>query len=467
MPDFTHKLATFVIETPAAAVPDEVLQRAHTALVDTIGCALAGWSEKAPNVALDHARFLQAAGRATIWGAGFRTSPAEAAFVNGIAAHVLDFDDSLPGLRGHPSAPILAAALAAAELGVVSGREVLVAYALAVEVIRAVGSVLGHGHYFRGWHTSGTAGIFAAAAATARLLGASTTELCGAWGTTASQAAGLRKNFGTMTKAAHVGHAARDGLEAAWLAHNGFDANPAIFEGDDGFFAVYGGEDGIAPNQALARLGNPWAVLDPGLSIKRWPCCFGAHRPLGGLFQLIARDAILAGEVDAVNIDFLPMSDKALTHTDPQTGLEGKFSIEYCAAAALLDGEITLDSFTDEKLQRPEIRQLMAKVHRRHIAGEGSFNAHHGYTDIEIVTTRGRHTLRAVKTPGSRDWPLSKGEIQKKFIGCARTTLGPVRAQTIFRALDGFAAGPDAGALVRTVLDGADTAQRPLTKPSI
>jgi 2-methylcitrate dehydratase PrpD len=462
--DFTRNLARFVIETPPTAVPEDALLHAQDALIDTIGCALAGWIEKAPNAALDHAYFLQAAERATIWGAGLRTAPAEAAFVNAIAAHVLDFDDSLPGLRGHPSAPILPAGLAAAELRVVSGREVLVAYVLAVDVMRAVGSVLGHDHYFCGWHTTSTAGIFAATAVTARLLGASVDELCAAWGIAASEASGLRKNFGTLTKAYHAGQAARAGFDAAWLARNGFDAHVSIFDGEDGFFAIYGGEDGISPDAALDKLGNPWSLLDPGISLKRFPCCFGAHRPLGGIFQLVARDNISVGEVDAVNIDFLPMSDKALTHTDPQTGLEGKFSIEYCTAAALLDGEITLESFTDEKVQRPEIRGLMSKVHRRHVGGEGSFNAHHGYTDIEILTSRSRHGLRADKTPGSRAWPLSKSEIRQKFIGCVRMVEDQALAEAIFQALEGFATSQDAGMLVRNTLGGRNAAKRPRTQ---
>lgn len=459
MSNFTRELAAFVVETPAGNVPDVAIQNAHTALIDTIGCALAGWTESAPRLALEHAQFQQAAGRATIWGTDFRSSPAEAAFVNGIAAHVLDFDDSLPGLRGHPSAPILPAALATAELDTVSGNAVLAAYVLAVDVIRAVGNVMGHGHYFRGWHTTGTAGVFAATAVAARLMGASVDELCSAWGTAASEASGLRKNFGTLTKAYHAGQAARAGFDAAWLAKKGFDANPAIFDGEDGFFAIYGGDDGITPGAAIAKLGNPWAVLDPGISVKRFPCCFGAHRPLGGLFQLIARDSICADAVEAVNIDFLPMSDKALTHTDPQTGLEGKFSIEYCAAAALLDGEVTLDSFTDEKVQRPEIRALMTRVHRRHVEAEGSFNAHHGYTDIEIVTGGASHKIRAEKTPGSRAWPLSKADLKQKFIGCARATKGQAGAEAIFQTLEGFAASQDAGALVRQALGTAEQAR--------
>jgi len=377
---------------------------------------------------------------------------------------VLDFDDSLPGLRGHPSAPILPAVLAAAELGVVSGREALAAYALGVEVMRAVGSVMGHGHYFRGWHTTSTAGIFGATAAVARLLGASVDELCNAFGIAASEAAGLRKNFGTMTKAYHAGQAARAGFDAAGLATNGFSANLSIFDGDDSFFAVYGSDDGITPEAALVKLGNPWAMLNPGISIKRFPCCFGAHRPLGGIFQLIERDRIKIADIEAVNIDFLPMSDKALTHTDPQNGLEAKFSIEYCTAAALLDGEVTLDSFTDEKVQRPEIRALMAKVNRRHVPGDGNFNAHHGYTDIEIVARSASHTIRSDKTPGSRDWPLSRDELRQKFIGCARISEGQARAETIFSALEGFVASSDAGALVSAALGSADTAKHRQTQ---
>ena len=455
MTDFTRELAAFVIETPASALPADAFPRLQDAAIDTVGCALAGWSEKAPNVALEHARFLGAAKRATVWGTDVLTAPGEAAFVNAIAAHVLDFDDSLPGLRGHPSAPILPAAFAAAELGAVSGRELLTAYALAIEVMRAVGAVMGHGHYFRGWHTTGTAGVFAATAVSARLLGCSVEELRSAFGTAASEASGLRKNFGTLTKAYHAGQAARAGFDAAWLAKNGFDANLSIFDGEDGFFAIYGSNDGVTPEAAIAKLGNPWAALDPGISLKRFPCCFGAHRPLGGIFELIARDNIRCSDVEAVNVNFLPMSDKALTHVNPQTGLQGKFSIEYCTAAALLDGEVTLGSFTDEKVQRPLVRALMAKVHRRHVEGEGSFNAHHGYTDIEIVAKGASHKIRADRTPGSRAWPLSQAEIKQKFLGCARERHGATRAEEIYTALQGLAATSDAGALVRTALGNA------------
>jgi 2-methylcitrate dehydratase PrpD len=259
-----------------------------------------------------------------------------------------------------------------------------------------------------------------------------------------------------MIKSLHVGHAARVGVDAAWLARNGFDANPSIFEGPDGVFAVYGGKDGITPDDALAALGNPWCLLNPGVSLKRWPCCFGAHRPLGGIFKLIEENDIRAEDVEAVKVHFLPMSDKALTHLSPTTGMEAKFSMEYCAAAALLDREITLDSFTDEKVQRLEARNLMRKVERIHVPGEGSFNAHHGHTDIEIVTRKGTYAGRADKTPGSLAWPLSKAEIRQKFIGCARLLNGQTYAEAVFEALDGLGTCRDVGSLVASALGDPD-----------
>lgn len=449
--DFTRSLANFVIETPAGEIPEEVFERAGTALVDTVGCALAGCTEEASAIALETARDLGAAPRAGIWGHGLKTAPSAAAFVNGISAHVLDLDDSLPGLRGHPSAPILAAALAVAEAEGATGRDLLAAFALAVEVTGKVGKVIGHGHYFHGWHTTATVGIFGTTAAVSRLLGADAGELCNAWGIVASMMGGLRRNFGTMTKSFGVGHAASAGVDAALLAHKGFTASESIFDGDDGVFAVYAGDDGIQPGETLDLLGNPWSLLNPGISVKRWPCCYGAHRPLGGVFELIETHDIKPEEVEAVGIGFLPMSDKALIHKDPQTGMEGKFSIEYCVAGALVDREITLGSFTDEKVRRPVIRDLMSKVERRHIDAEGSFNAHYGYTDIEIRTRDGVHTISVDRTPGSLAWPLSVSEIREKFIGCAGNVMDSARAAVLYDRLRTIAECGDVAEAMREV----------------
>lgn len=450
--DFTRALSEFVLGTPVSAVPEAALASVGTALVDTVGCALAGNGDEAVRIALERSRWIGAIPRSTIWGCGLRSDPGEAAFVNGIAAHVLDLDDSLPGLRGHPSGPIVAAALAVAETVETDGRSLLAAIAIAVEVTGKLGMVFGHEHYFFGWHTTSTAGAFAATAVAARLSGATVDELCMAWGIAASTASGLRRNFGTMTKPFHVGHAARAGVEAAWLARQGFTASPSVFEGLYSVFEVFGKQDGKAPCDALLMLGAPWSVLDPGLSVKRWPCCFGTHRALGGVLRLVEENGITADEVERIRVGFLPNTDKALLYSDPQTGREAKFSIEYCVAAAVLDGVISFGTFDDGNVRRPEARDLQRRVERYTIPAEGIFTAHHGYNDLEIVTTSGTYSMRAESTPGSLGWPLTPEELHEKFRSCAQVVMDAPEAEAAYERLKDIAGSADAGAVVREVL---------------
>ena len=420
----TEKLARYVADTPLAAIPGEVLAGARDALIDTVGVALAGTLEPVAEIGVHWINELGGRPQATVWGQNAATSPAEAAFVNGMAAHALDFDDSLPSLRGHPSATMIPAALAVAEVTRASGAQVLAAYALGLEIAGKLGRAIGQGHYLRGWHSTATIGAFSATAVAARLWGLDALQLQTAWGLAASQMSGLVRNFGTMTKPFHAGHAARTGVLSAWMARQGFTADTAMFEGERGVLAAYGGKDGMGLEELAARLGKPWEMSEPGIYVKRWPCCYCNHRPIGGLLELMKKHAIRADEVQGIAVGFPPGSDSALVSENPTTGLEGKFSIEYVAAALVLDGKLTLETFTDAMVQRPAVRAMMAKTRRYRIEDSGVYSGVVGYNDVAIATERGAFEMRVDKVPGSPAWPMTADDRVEKFMDCAGRVLG-------------------------------------------
>ena len=420
----TRQLAEFIVNTDSREIPKAVLEGSRDALIDTIGCALAGSLEPISEIAERWVRETGARGQSSVLGHALKTSPAEAAFANGIAGHALDFDDSLPTLRGHPSTTMGPAALAVAEASGSSGLDVLAAFALGLEVAGKLGRALGAEHYLRGWHTTATIGAFSSTTACARLWGLNVEQLEHAWGLAASQSSGLVTNFGTMTKPFHAGNAARIGVLSAWMAKQGFTANTAIFDGGHSYFSTYGGKDVEPLAEGIARLGKPWEMEKPGIYVKRWPCCYCNHRPIGGMLKLISEHGIRADEVTGVDVGFLPGSDTALVSDNPTTGLEGKFSIEYVTAALLLDGKLTLETFTDPMVMRPAVRAFMPKVKRSRIQAEGTYSGVVGYSDVTIATTRGEFRTRVEHAPGSPEAPMTPSDRVEKFMDCAGRVLG-------------------------------------------
>ncbi len=429
---FTGQLAGFVCDT--ASIPPAVTSAARTALQDTLGVALAGSTEEASLKALDYVRESGGAPRASVWGHRFRGAPADVALVNAISAHALDFDDTLATLRGHPSAPVIAAVMAVAETLGSDGGAVLNAYALGIDVSGKLGRLFGNGPYIKGWHNTATIGVFSATAAVARLRGDSPEALRAAWGIAAAQSAGVLRNFGTMSKSFQAGHAARAAVLAEALARRGFTADQDIFDGKDGFPATYCA-DGASPDSVGGMLGTVWELVTPGNNYKRWPCCYCSHRALGGLLDLIAAHGIRLGEIESIGIGFPPGADEPLVYDEPVTGLEGKFSIQYPVAAIILDGKLTVDSFTDEAVRRADVRAWMKKVRRYRIEDDKVYSGTVGYTDVEIVTQRGRFSSRIDKGPGSLAWPMSETEHDDKFLGCAGSVLDSVRAMKLLEAI--------------------------------
>ena len=244
----------------------------------------------------------------------------------------------------------------------------------------------------------------------------------------ASPGVGLIRNFGTMTKPFHAGHAARCGVQSALLARAGFTADISIFDGEDGFLRTYGEQDAQPLEPLVERLGKPWEAVSPGISYKRWPCCYCNHRSIGVLLEMLEKHDISAADVQAIEIGFPPGTDTPLIHTNPQTGLEAKFSIEYSAAATLLDGKVGIDTYTDVMVNRPEARAMLKKVRRYRIDDGKMYSARSATTTCWCARAAANSRRARTGRPGSPDWPMSAAERNDKFLDCAGRVLGSAGA---------------------------------------
>jgi 2-methylcitrate dehydratase PrpD len=439
----TETLSEFIANIPLSHLPRPAIEAARLAFIDTIGVALAGATEPcAQKVA---ALIPSTDDGMSLWGRGRTSYTPGAAFLNGVAAHALDYDDVQLSMKGHPSAPIIPALFAIAESIGSSGEELLGAYVVADEIAGRLGIAIGPRHYTAGWHNTSTLGTLAAAAGCARLLGLSAVRTAFALGIAASAAAGLKQNFGTMTKPLHAGMAARAGVEAALLAASGFTADSNIFDGPIGFLSVYSAGGQVHPEELTSGLGQRWQILDPGIRIKIYPCCTETHRALDATLALLKEHQFQPDDVERVDVLTTPTGNP-LIHVAPRTGLEAKFSMEYCIAAAIVDGRIGLDTFTDASVARPGVRAVMERVRRvwdpSLPSGGGLQDDLGSETDIPVVTIYlrdGRVIGRRIEEPrGDPKNPVPWAEVVGKFRDCAGRSIPPYRVEQALNLLNNF-----------------------------
>lgn len=435
----TQQLATFVQQTDYDDLPAAAIARAKQAIIDTVGTTLAGATDPAGDILTRYVTAMGGVPQATILGKGVRTSAPQAALVNGTMAHALDYDDVNWSMSGHPSVPLLPAILAVGEAHGVTGKALLTAYILGFEVEAKIGRGLNPTHYQLGWHATATLGSLGAAAAVAKLLGLAAEQTAVALGMAASMAGGLRQNFGTMTKPFHPGHAAMNGVMAATLAQMGFTADPGILEAPFGFARLFTGTGDYHLERITAALGAPYDLLTPGIVVKQYPCCAFAHRAIDGILALVHKHRFTAADVDAIECVLSQLAADVLIHPRPRTGLEGKFSLEYCLAAAILDQEVGLRQFTDAMVQRPAVHDLVPRV-MRHMHPVSAQQAGSNGEELPVIVTvklrDGRKYTHQVDVPkGHPDHPLSEAEIYAKFRTCASLALSPDRVEQALEAL--------------------------------
>ena len=432
----TAAMAAFAIGP--AEFPPLARSRARDAIVDVVGCMIAGSREAIAGPLLRTLPVFDAAGPhapALLLGTRRHAPEADAALCNGALAHALDYDDTNHPAYAHPSAVIVPALLALVPRVRATGAQVVDAYIAGFEVFGKLGRAMNTQHYKRGWHATGTFGALASVVACGRMLGLDHRAMVMALGIAASSACGLRANFGSMTKPLHAGLAARAGLQAALLAQAGFDASAQAMDHGYGYMNVFNAGIGHDPSPLLAMGTGLEILTEHGLALKPFPAC-GATHP--GIEAGLLLHAQLRGEaIASVRAGVCEMALAPLIHVMPHSPLEGKFSLHYCLAAALLDGEVGLSSFTAAKLTDPRIRALIPRITMEvddDLRADPEFA-----TRVEVVTEAGRRLERFVPLAVGKParW-FSVERMRSKFTDCAAGVLGEPACAAAFEALRGL-----------------------------
>jgi 2-methylcitrate dehydratase PrpD len=428
-------LAEFIT---TATPPAAARQRAAAAFLDTVGVTLAGSAEP-PAAVVQRVVSTGGGGQTPVLGTAIRTTPAAAALANGTAAHALDYDDMCFVSLAHPSAPLVPASLAIAEVRGSSGRAALDAYIVGFEIEARLGRRMHPRHYQRGWHATSTLGTLGAAAAAGRLLGLDRRAAAHALAIAASGASGLKENFGTMVKPLHAGLAAHHGVMAALLAEAGLTGSEDALDGPQGFLAAMDGTHTNLGDEAI-DLGRRWEILDTGITVKLYPSCAGTHPALDALLLLRRRERYAADDVAAIEVDVDSITPTILIHDRPATGLEGKFSMPFCAAAAVVHGRVGIDTFEPGLVNDPQVREVMSRVTMR---VDPSFDGAAPPLTQSRVTIRlrdGRTLVEMAKgARGYPDQPASADELATKFRACATRALsGEAAVERALAALRGF-----------------------------
>ena len=406
-PEVTRILTDWIIETRGADIPQEVRYEGLRTFVNWVGCAVGGAAHETVDAALGGLAAFSGKATSSVLGRSEKLDALHAALLNGITSHVLDYDDTHLKTIIHPAGPVASAILALAETRKISGEDFLTALILGVEVECRIGNCVYPDHYDRGWHITGTAGVFGAAAAAGKLLGLTPQQLRWAFGIAGTQASGLREQFGTMTKSFHPGRAAQNGLAAAFLAQAGFDSSERVLEAPRGFACTT--SDKQDWSEIVDGLGSHWeSALN---SYKPFACGIVIHPAIDGCVQLREELCEKVTEVESLHLTTHPLVLELTGKRDPMTGLEGKFSVFHSAACALLRGDGAPTAFTDEVVRAPDIVAL-----RDSITATADPDCHSASVTIDVTfkdgSTMQKQVARAI---GSRDVPLSDEQLSSKF----------------------------------------------------
>ncbi|MGH7092884.1 MAG: MmgE/PrpD family protein, partial [Stellaceae bacterium] len=355
--------------------------------------------------------------------------------INGTAAHALDYDDV--AVRGHPSTVLVPAILAEGETLGATGEAMIAAYVAGYEAWAEVANRDPGHHHRKGWHPTGIFGAIAAAAACANLRRLDAVRATRALALAASQSSGLMANFGTMTKPFHAGRAAHSGLMAARLAEIGFTAADDALEHPQGFLSAVSPE-GLCDLDSPARLGTDWHIVSNRLSIKKYPACYGLHRSLDGMLDLLDQRPLQPEQIARITASISKTRSLILRNHRPQTGLEGKFSMEFAMAAAVIARRATLAEFTDDFVRRPDIQGLMQKVaietnenYDPEVPGAAVFDQ----VRVDLIDGESLHSAEVHRARGAAELPLGEAELFEKFRSCLDAGQASIAPETLFARL--------------------------------
>ena len=425
----TQEICDFAAGLTLADIPDDVIARGRIHMLDTLGLALAGGKAPVCGILRDYASRNSAQGAASVFATGVRYAPATAALINGTAMHADNFDDTAPqptpdrngGI--HASAGVLAAALAMAETTGADGARLTAAFHAGCEIACKLNHAIDQRHYQGGFHVTATLGVFGAAIAAAKIIGLTAEQTGHALTFAASRSAGVRASFGTMVEQMHTGLAAEGGIVAAELAQGGLIGTGDIFEAKSGFMEAAGG--GFEAGAIAGRLGRPWAILDPGTSIKPWPNGSLVHPAMTLFAEMIAAHGLTQDSVERVTVRTNQRIAGTLIKALPQDSMQARFSIPFALSVLLIEGRAGIDAFTDATVARADIAATMQRI--EHVAYE---TVEDGYTNVttfvEIACKDGtRHEGRADFALGSAQAPMSYDDVAGKTRGCAAAANWP------------------------------------------
>jgi 2-methylcitrate dehydratase PrpD len=403
----TRTLACWIAGSSIEDVPGDVLHEARRALVNYIGCALGGSHDEAVDLALRALGPFSGPPTAAVLGRAERLDPLHASLMNGISSHVYDFDDTTPKNYMHPTSPVASALFAYASANHVNGRDFMEAFITGFEAEMRIGNAVYPAHYDVGWHITGTAGVFGAAAAIGKLLGLSVPQTVWNIGLAATQAAGIREMFGSMAKAFHPGRAAQNGYASALLAEVGFTAGEHGLEGPRGFAAVQAAKYDLS--KVTAGLGEEWELR--ANTYKPFPCGIVNHPTIDGAIQLHNEYHAAPESIVAVRLRVAPLVMDLCNQTNITKGLQGKFSVYHGAAIGLVRGKAGIQEYTDTAVNDPQIKRI-----RELATATGDSAITEDQSLIEVELANGTKLSRFVeKSLGNIHRPLTDRQLEDKF----------------------------------------------------
>ena len=432
----TRYVAEFTLGLQYDDIPESVRRTAIEHILDGYGLALSGHEEEGHAILRRYAERVACASEMVIFGTPLRSSAEVAALVNGLAMHAMDYDDtqlstnpdSVYGLLTHPTAPVLGAVSAVAELAGAGGKDLLTAYVAGVEVACRTADASNPRHYQQGFHSTGTFGAIGAVAGAGKLLGLTEEQLLYALGIGAALSGGYRENFGTMSKPLHAGQAAEAGVFATRLASDGFTAARNILEAKRGMYNA--SSDGYEASRIDGKLGAPFFLGDPGVSIKPYPSGSLSHPGQDAVLELVHEHDVRPEEVEEAVAGTNSAMPNALIYTLPQTSLEAKFSFPFFLAIAILRRKVGIPEFRDDVVRDPKVQDMMKRC--RHVVDPeiDARGFQHMDTRITIRLKDGR-VLEKVESyaTGHPNKPMSRERLEAKFFECAALAIDTERAR--------------------------------------
>jgi 2-methylcitrate dehydratase PrpD len=420
-PPVTDTLARFVAETDFANLSEKVLTNAKMHILDTLGAALVGATTDTAAIAFDYCERLGHSDESTIWGTNQKSSAPMAAFANGLLGHAIDFDDWDAFIHaGHPTCMVAAAALSLGEAIGSSGKDLLKAYALGIEILTKIAANAPNVQD-RGFHGTPVLGSIGAAIACASLMRLDPEKIKAALGIAASGAGGIHRQQGSMVKPFHAANAARNGVEAGLLAEKGFTADAAIIEAPRGFCDTFFGPGTCNYEKMITDLGQPYFLESPGLGLKLHPCSAPQFLAADAALDLKREHTIHFSDVAKMEVSIPPMRYQRHYHPEVKTGLRGKFAINYVVALAFLDGKLEIDTFTDAKANEPEVQNALSKVK---VIVDDTIPEPGPYCPVSVELKDGRrftYTARIAK--GHPQNPMTEEEVLNKFRSNAKSVI--------------------------------------------